>query len=127
MSGFWYLATPYTKYPLGREAAFEMACRVTAELLRRGVAVFSPIAHSHPVATIGGIAPDDHAFWIGSDLPMMQAACGLIVLCAEGWRQSRGMAAEVETFSAMGKPIVYLRHDAPLQLPEELAADASVQ
>ena len=45
---FWYLASPYSKYPEGTQAAFEMACWQAGLLIRAGVPVFSPIAHSHP-------------------------------------------------------------------------------
>lgn len=117
---YWYLATPYSRYPLGRRAAFEMACRVAAHLLRAGVPVFSPIAHSHPIAERGDIDPADHAFWMRADRPMMEAARGLIVFKAVGYLESRGVQQEMATFLAAGKPILFMSAAHPLTIPEAL-------
>ncbi len=117
---YWYLATPYTLFPLGREEAFQMACRVTAHLMRAGVPVFSPVAHSHPVAEYGDIDPTDHEIWMRVDRPMMEAASGLIVFEAAGWRQSRGTQAEIATFRLACKPVVFMPAAHPLQIPREV-------
>jgi len=107
-NGFWYVATPYTKYPIGLQSAFEDACRATAELMRRGVPCLSPIAHSHPVATIGGIDPVDHDLWVRNDAPLVHAACGCLVIMMPGWQDSRGVAHEIAEFTAAGKPVFFL-------------------
>lgn len=49
-AGLVYLATPYSKYPRGIEAAFVDASRLAACLVRLGISVYSPIAHTHPIA-----------------------------------------------------------------------------
>ena len=116
---YWYLATPYSKYPSGIEAAFEMACRAVAPLIRAGVPVFSPIAHTHPVAMHGRIDPLDHSIWLPADAPMMQAAHGLIVYRAESWERSYGIGEEIKAFQAAGKPIHYLD---PGPIPDEFLA-----
>ena len=54
---FWYLATPYVKFPGGLAAAFVAACEQYALLIRAGVPAFCPIAHSHGAAVHGGIDP----------------------------------------------------------------------
>ena len=108
---FWYLASPYSKYEGGIEAAFEMACKATAELIRRKVPVYSPIAHTHPIAIHGGLDPLDHEIWLPADSPMMKAAHGLIVWKAEGWRESHGIAFEIAEFASDGKPIVLIDPD----------------
>jgi len=105
---FWYLATPYSKYPAGIESAFILACRQTALLIRAGVPVFSPIAHTHPIALHAGLDPLDHTIWLPCDRPMMDAAHGLIMLKAESWEQSYGMKVELETFQTLGKPVVWM-------------------
>ena len=121
MTGFWYLATPYSGYPDGIEAAFALACRETALLIRAGVPVFSPIAHSHSVAIHGGIDPRDHSIWIPADQPFMNAARGLIVLMAEGWTESAGVRAEIAIFRAAAKPTFYM---APGIVPAGLGVAA---
>ena len=105
---FWYLGSPYSKYPAGLEAAFREACRNTAVLVRAGIRVYSPIAHTHPVAIHGEIDPFDHSIWLPADQPFMDAACGLIVCRMDGWLDSHGIGEELKTFEAAGKPIVYM-------------------
>lgn len=104
---FWYLATPYSKYPGGLDKAFKMACRATAEFIRLGVRVYSPIAHTHPVAIYGDIDPYDHGIWLPADKPFMDVACGLIVYQAIGWDESRGILEEIKAFTEQGKPVTY--------------------
>lgn len=105
---FYYLATPYTKYPGSIEAAFIAACEQTAVLLRAGLSIFSPIAHSHPVAIHGNIDPLAHDIWLPFDGAMMDAACGIIVCKLPTWDQSRGVSHEIETFVKAGKPVIYM-------------------
>lgn len=111
--GYWYLATPYTRYPDGIEAAFVCASKAAADLIRLGIGVFSPIAHTHPVGIHGGIDPMDLDLWLKCDAPLMAGAHGLIVFKLDSWETSRGVAHEVEVFGRAGKPIEYL---SPLQL-----------
>lgn len=106
---YWYLATPYTKYPLGLEQAYKDACAVAGFLLKHGWNVFCPIAHSHPIAEHGNVGHCDHDFWMRVDRPMMDHACGLMVCEMPGWRESTGVNIEIATFTAAGKPIWYLR------------------
>ena len=106
--GFYYLGTPYSKYPYGTEAAFETAAAIAGELLKQAVPIFSPIAHSHPLAQYGNIDPLDHKIWLPADRPMMDAAAGLIVAKMEGWRESYGLTHEIEVFTAARKPVLYL-------------------
>jgi hypothetical protein len=119
---YYYLATPYSKYEAGLEGAFHLAARNTALLIRAGVPTFSPIAHTHPVAVHGNIDPYDYDVWIPADKPMMDAACGLIVLMAAGWDQSKGVAIEIEEFKKAGKPVVYMM---PGVVPETLLQRAA--
>lgn len=108
---YWYLATPYTKFPGGIESAFVMACEATAQFIRARVPVHSPIAHTHPVAKYGNIDPLDHSIWLPADKPMMDAAYGLIVWKAISWDQSYGIQKEIEEFQRQNKPIVHLDPD----------------
>lgn len=108
---YWYCATPYSKFSGGIEEAFKMACRQTALLIRAKVPVYSPIASTHPVAIHGGMDPLDHSIWLPADKPFMDAAKGLIVVMAEGWRESYGIGEEIKEFRAAGKPIIYMEED----------------
>lgn len=103
---FWFLASPYSKYPHGIEAAFNLAVQARGMLLKAKVPVFSPIIHSHPVAVGCGLDPFDHDIWLPSELPILHLAYGMIQLRAEGWQDSKGMAYEEMQFRMTGRPIV---------------------
>jgi hypothetical protein len=114
---FYYLATPYSKFPDGIEAAFEAACQQTALLVRAGVPVFCPIAMTHPVAIHGAIDPYDHEIWIPADEPFMHQACGLIFCKLPSWEVSYGMKVEREFFQNVGRPVIEM---TPGIVPEVL-------
>lgn len=116
---FWYLATEYARHPAGPDEAFRMACRETARMIRAGVPVFSPIAHSHSVAEYGPLPETDLKFWLDVDAPMMLAAKGCIVFRSSTWQTSRGVAREIEYFTNADKPVVYLDPD-PAEIPAAL-------
>lgn len=103
-----YLATPYSKFEGGIDAAFQAAAKVAAQLVRVGVCVYSPICHTHPIAVHGGLDPFDHELWMAFDKAMMDACDGLIVAKLPGWEDSCGMQLEIEYFRAAGKPIQYV-------------------
>lgn len=105
---YWYLATPYSEYAAGIQQAAEDACRAAALLIRHGVPVFSPIAHSHWIAIHGDIEPTRHDLWLPADAPLMGAACGLIVVRMPGWEQSYGVDQEIKAFRAARQPIYYM-------------------
>lgn len=106
-SQYFYLATTYTRHPDGHHQAFVDACRVAADLMNRGINVFCPISHSHPIANHGNLDAADHEFWMRMDRPFMDGACGIIVCRMPGWEQSRGIAEEIAVFKAAGKPVWY--------------------
>lgn len=105
---FAYLATPYSEYDDGHEAAFKEAARVSAWLTSKGVAVFSPIVHGHPMSDTGILPYLGFDLWMGIDAPFMQAADRLIVVRMRGWDNSSGVAREIAEFKKAGKPIFYL-------------------
>lgn len=107
-----YLATPYSLYPAGLDAAAHEAARIAGGLMRAGVAVYSPIAHSHAIAAAAGIDPTDHDIWMQLDAPMMALASALCVARMAGHAESRGVAHEIAVFREAAKPIIYLDPDA---------------
>ena len=123
---FWYLATPYSKYPAGIEAAFVVACQQTALLIRAGIPVYSPIAHTHPVAINGDLDPLDHEIWIPADMPLMRSALGLIVCKMETWDSSKGIGIEIVEFKKAGKPVVFMEQNVVPALPKITVGAESV-
>ena len=105
-----YLASPYSHSdPAVRQRRFEAACRAAAMLIRQGHLVFSPIAHSHGIAQQG--LPGDWKFWKRFDRRMLEVCDRMVVLCVPGWRESRGVQAEVAIARRLGKPVGYLAAD----------------
>lgn len=114
---YWYLATSYSKHPEGLQAAFEMAVRAAGVLSKAGVPVFSPIAHTHPIAMLCNMDPLDHTIWLPVDQPLIDAAHGIIVLRDGGWEESYGIAHERKCFMAAGKPELFMdTGEVPVEL-----------
>ena len=109
---YWYLASPYSKYEEGLEAAFRHVCIARGALTRIGLSVYSPIAETHSVALYSGLDPLAHDLWMQDDAPKMHHACGLIVYKMPGWHISRGVGQERKRFAWAKKPVVYLEWPA---------------
>ena len=116
--GLVYLATPYGKYPYGIEAAFRDAAVLAARLLRAGMLVYSPIAHTHPIAIYGDIPPTDNSIWLPFDETMMRLAKTLVVAKMVSWEFSSGIAHEIKFFTEQAKPIYFLEPET-LELSKE--------
>lgn len=99
-----YVGSPYSKYPTGIDCAFVETSRLTAELMKRGVKAYSPIAHTHPLARCGDIDPYSHDIWIPFDRAMMDKADAIAILKMTGWDNSRGIDMELEVFESARKP-----------------------
>ena len=97
-----YLASPYSEV---RENRYRAACGKTAELMRQGVMVFSPIVASHPL-TFHGL-PGDWAFWEAHDRRQLELCDEVVVLMLPGWRESKGVQAEIALAEEFGKPVRY--------------------
>lgn len=91
-----YLASPYTHdSPAVMEERFVRVCEATAELLRRGYFVFSPIASSVPIVKYGG-AGHRWEDWAEFDKKFLSHCVDVLcVLMLDNWDQSVGVAAEV--------------------------------
>jgi len=72
----------------------------------QGHIVFSPIAHSHPIATRCSL-PGKHDFWQEQNAAWLEWADELWVGMIEGWDQSVGIKWEVEKARLLGKRIAY--------------------
>ena len=105
-----YLACPYThNSALVKEHRFKFANHIAAQLMKAGNIVFSPISHSHPIATQCGLDMGLE-FWMAQDLSFIQWCDELVVLTIKGWEESKGVTREIEIASYMKKEIRYLRY-----------------
>lgn len=102
-NGFLYLASPYSHPELEvRQRRYEMARDMCSRLIRLGIHVFSPIVHTHDMAQANEMATD-HVPWITLNHTMIERSSGIIVLQMEGWKQSKGVAEEIEYANKLGK------------------------
>lgn len=103
--GLVYLASPYSLFPAGQEAAFQEAATLTARLLVLGINAFSPIVHSHPIAQYGCIDPLDGEFWLDYDEAFMEVSDACAVAMLESWEASDGISREIEFFQSAMRPV----------------------
>lgn len=102
-----YLASPYSHpAPNVREERYQEACRHAAALMRAGRHVFSPIAHSHGIAQHD--LPGDWAYWESLDRRFLETCDEMAVLMLDGWKESKGVQAEIRIARELGRPVAYL-------------------
>jgi hypothetical protein len=146
--GLAYLASPYDSPDESvRGGRFLLVCAEAARLTGRGRLIFSPIAHTHPIAHAGALPlPMGWDFWEAFARRMLQACDELIVLRLPGWRESQGVRAEIALAKDLGKRISHLyprhqcercgrwlawvdgrpwKHVCPQRLPEMRPGEAS--
>jgi hypothetical protein len=109
-----YLAIPYTWNP---EKSFEIANKVAAKLMLKGIRVFSPISHSYPIAK--NLSPEQNTsynFWMHQDLTILSRCDELLVVTIGDngeslIKESKGCTTELQVADALGIPINYMKYD----------------
>jgi len=104
-----YLASAYS-HPVKavREDRFRDACKAAADIIRKGHICFSPIAHSHNIADYME-NHNDSGYWVKQDMSFLESwADELWVLMIDGWKESKGIAAEVTRAVEIGIPVRYI-------------------
>jgi hypothetical protein len=103
-----YLASPYSHSdPAVKESRFRDVCKVAARLMAEGYYIFSPIAHTHPIALAGSL-PGDWQYWAGYDREIIKNCKFVLVFRLNGWEESAGVQAEIKLAKELGIPIEYL-------------------
>ena len=101
-----YLACPYSHSDAAvRNRRYRIACRTAANIIKAGIAVFSPLSHSVPIAQIGGIAATDTEFWLEQDLPFLRLCGEMLILGLPGWEDSIGVRTEMVEAMSLEKPV----------------------
>jgi Domain of unknown function (DUF1937) len=102
-----YLASPYSHSdPAVREERFHAACRATADLVRAGEVVFSPVVYSHPLVRFG--LPTGWGYWEWFDWEVLARCDQVALLTLDGWEASEGVRAEMAIAGELGIPVRYL-------------------
>ncbi len=110
-----YLGCPYTDTSIEvRVSRFEASARAAAELIHRGMFVYSPITMTHPIDLIMNVEGDTMGsdYWCDFDEAFMSVCSEMIILTIPGWRKSRGIRREAEFFERNGKSIRYMQETA---------------
>lgn len=118
---FWYLASPYSKYPEGHEAAAFAASREAGLLLNAGILTMSPITHSHPIFKNGHVNGGDFKTWQRLDEALVAASAGVIVCKLDTWDASEGVRSEIDYCRSLGKPVIFMEPGEIPSLPEVVA------
>ena len=111
MTDIVYLACPYT-HPSAdvRIGRFEASAHAAADLIHRGMFVYSPITMTHPIDVVmadeGETMGSD--YWCDFDEAFMSVCSEMVILTIPGWRDSSGIKREIEFFRAAGKPIRFM-------------------
>jgi hypothetical protein len=102
-----YLASPYSHpNPAVRELRYELARIVTANWLKNGEAMFSPIVYGKSMEKMIGT---DYKSWKNFNDAMLTACTSLMVLKLDGWDISKGVQYEIALAKQLGKPVNYLQ------------------
>lgn len=109
-----YLASPYSHDDGAvRQKRFTEACRAASHLMQRGDFVFSPIAHTHPIALWG--LPKGWDYWHQYDRWFLLRCERVVVLKLDGWRESVGVQAEIRIAESFGHSVEYMDPLPPYQ------------
>lgn len=111
-----YLASPYTgrtaECASAREGIrFAETLYVASILLSRGRLIYSPVILGHTINQF----MRDHSlprpgweFWMIWSKELLLMCDSVFVLCADGWRESRGVAQEIRWAQENEIPITYI-------------------
>jgi len=95
----WYLAHPYIKNP---KYNFMDANVISADLIKRGYIVFSPVSMSHPIDAYSDEFPQE--FWYKFDFVIANRCDGIIL--SGDWKSSTGCLLEKKFFENKGLPVL---------------------
>jgi hypothetical protein len=110
MSGYTYLASPYSHPDLAvRAARYDTVLHCFVWMMRARIFTFAPIVECHHAAVIYGM-PAEFDFWQDYNHAMLDGARSLCVLAIDGWKESRGVADELSHARLMGKGVSFARH-----------------
>ncbi len=110
-----YLACPYSHPDRAvRVSRFESVNKAAAQLMQQGHHVYSPISHTHPIAEAGDL-PLGWDFWEAYDRIYIAMSHTVYVLPLDGWKESRGVQAELAIAAEMRIPVEFLASPGSLK------------
>ena len=104
-----YLASPYSKYPGGREEANKLVTKKAAELMEEGYILFAPIPHSHNIEKEMSKTYDGD-WWLEQDFAVLKNCDKLVVYKIPGWEKSYGVKEEIKFAKKNKIPVEYIEY-----------------
>lgn len=102
-----YLASPYTHdNAFRRIRRYQQAHAYTLKCMQRGEQIFSPIVYGHEFA-VKDASVIPFSYWQPFNEHMIRNSAELRVLTIEGWKESRGVQAEISFAFDIGVPVVF--------------------
>ncbi len=102
-----YIASPYThELEQIRQARYEQVFRYTRRLTTQGAIAFSPIVYGHQFALAG--FPGTVDFWRDFNESLLVKADYMHVLMLMGWKDSVGLAEEIDFANRFSIPVTYI-------------------
>lgn len=99
-----YLASPHSHTNSGvRQDRYQAALECTSWLIENGFWVFSPIVHSHNLPCNKMEKTISWEFWKEFDTETISRMDEVWVLIIPGWKESKGVQAEIEIGRSQGK------------------------
>ena len=89
------------------EFRYQKAIDATAYLMKKGLAVYSPIVATHPVAVKHDL-PLGSEYWMQFDELALVKCDEIVVLTLDGWKESPGVKREIEIMQQLHKDVTYL-------------------
>jgi len=103
-----YIAAPYSHEDDFVQAYREgVATKYAAKLMAQGKMVFSPLTHCRPLALLENL-PHNWEFWKEYNLHFLRSCTELHVITLDGWKESKGVNAEIEAAKELGLVIKYI-------------------
>ena len=105
---FSYIASPYTDPdPEVMHERYKKISVYTANCLKNGDFVYSPIVHCHDMAVRHSL-PRTIDFWQAYDKAMLSCSKELRIVMLEGWVDSVGIKFETAFAEEVGIPVIYV-------------------
>jgi hypothetical protein len=110
-----YLAVPYThEHQTIMDYRADMSDKVAAKLVNeQDRLIFAPISSWHNIAKKYKL-PTDYKYWLRLNEETLKNCKKLLVICLAGWKESVGVAAEIEIANKYNIPIDYLNSEGEL-------------
>lgn len=103
-----YLASPYSSpNPAVAHERYEATQEVIAHFMKQGHHVYSPIVMCHPTA-LKYVMPTDAKWWEAYNNNTIRRCDALWVFAIDGWRESKGVTAEIAFAKLIGLPVYYV-------------------